>query len=575
MKSLLWKHLPCDDSAAAALAAALNVHPVVARLLCMRGHADPEAAFRFLNPSLEHLHDPFLLADMDRAVTRLEQALARGERIAIHGDYDVDGITSTVILRRALEMLGGDVVHFIPERLRDGYGLQPAAIERLHAQGVRVIVSVDCGIRSGEAADRATALGIDLIITDHHEPEGTLPVALAVINPKRHDCRYPDKHLAGVGVALKLVQALCARADRGKWLPAFVKIAAIGTLADVVPLVGENRVIARHGLASLSRGPHTVGLRALLDASGLLGRTIDSYQVGFILAPRVNAAGRMSTPDIATRLLLATDEALGDEARGLAEQLNEENLRRQQEEADLVAHARKAIETDPSVGAHNVLVVGGAGWHRGVIGIAASKLVDAYCKPAIVLSIDGDVAHGSCRSIPDFDMLAALEHCADCFVRFGGHRQAAGLTMEAARVPEFRARVNAYADDVLEPDQLRPRLRIDGPLSLKAISHELMRGLDSMGPFGLANPRPVFHAGPLEVVDGPRTLKERHLKMTFSQEGRRFRAIAWRAAERADFLARHRGAVNLAFSLEKNEFQGETYLELSVCDFKSPDGLDR
>jgi single-stranded-DNA-specific exonuclease len=281
---------------------------------------------------------------------------------------------------------------------------------------------------------------VDLIITDHHEPEGTLPAALAVINPKRPDCTYPDKYLAGVGVALKLVQALCTRAGRAKWLPAFVKIAAIGTLADVVPLVGENRVIARHGLASLSRGPHTVGLRALLEASGLLGKTIDSYQVGFILAPRVNAAGRMSTPDIATRLLLATDEALGEEARGLAQQLNEENLRRQQEEADLVAHARKAIETDPAVGAHNVLVVGGEGWHRGVIGIAASKLVDAYCKPAIVLSIDGGVAHGSCRSIPDFDMLAALEHCADCFIRFGGHRQAAGLTMEAARVPEFRAK---------------------------------------------------------------------------------------------------------------------------------------
>jgi single-stranded-DNA-specific exonuclease len=575
MKSLIWKHLPCDDAAAASLAAALQLHPVVARLLCLRGHADPEAAFRFLNPALDQLHDPFRLADMDRAVTRLEQALARRERIAIHGDYDVDGITSTVILRRALEMLGGDVVHFIPERLRDGYGLQPAAIERLHAEGVGVIVSVDCGIRSAEAADRATALGVDLIITDHHEPEGTLPAALAVINPKRHDCTYPDKHLAGVGVALKLVQALCTRAGRAKWLPAFVKIAAIGTLADVVPLVGENRVIARHGLASLSRGPHTVGLRALLEASGLLGKTIDSYQVGFILAPRVNAAGRMSTPDIATRLLLATDEALGEEARGLAQQLNEENLRRQQEEADLVVHARKAIETDPAVGAHNVLVVGGTGWHRGVIGIAASKLVDAYSKPAIVLSIDGDIAHGSCRSIPDFDMLAALEHCAGCFIKFGGHRQAAGLTMEAARVPEFRAKVNAYADDVLEPDQLRPRLRIDGPLTLKAINHELMRGLDAMGPFGLANPRPVFHAGPLEVVDGPRTLKERHLKMTFSQEGRRVRAIAWRAAERAEFLTRHKAAVNLAFSLEKNEFQGETYLELSVCDFKSPDGLDR
>ena len=572
MKSLLWQHLPCNDTETAALAAALNLHPTVARLLCLRGLGDPEQASRFLNPSLDHLHDPFRLADMERAVVRVEAAVARRERIAIHGDYDVDGITSTVILRRALEMLGGEVVHFIPERLRDGYGLQPAAIERLHADGVRLIISVDCGIRGTDAARRATELGVDLIITDHHEPEGELPPALAVINPKRRDCTYPDKYLAGVGVALKLVQALCQRADRTRWLPAFVKVAAIGTLADVVPLVGENRVIARLGLGMLSRGPHTLGLRSLLEASGLAGKTIDSYQVAFMLAPRVNAAGRMSTPDIATRLFLATDEAMGEEARALAQQLNDENLRRQQEEAELVAQARKAIETDPAVGAHNVLVVGGEGWHRGVIGIAASKLVETYHKPAIVLSVDGDVAHGSCRSIPDFDMLGALERCGDVFVRFGGHKQAAGLTMEAARVPEFRARINAYANDVLEPDQLRPRLRIDGPLHLKGITHDLVRGLDAMGPFGMGNPRPVFQATPVEIVDGPRPLKERHLKMTFCQEGRRFRAIAWRAAERAEFLERHRAGVSLAFSLERNEFQGETYLELSVADVKSLDG---
>jgi single-stranded-DNA-specific exonuclease len=569
MKSLLWQHLPCNENDASGLAGALNLHPTVARLLCMRGLSDPAVADRFLNPSLDHLHDPFLLADMDRAVARLERALANGERIAVHGDYDVDGITSTVILRRALEMLGGKVMHFIPERLRDGYGLQPAAIDRLHAEKVDVIVSVDCGIRGTDAARRARELGLDLIITDHHEPEGTLPDAVAVINPKRHDCTYPDKHLAGVGVALKLVQALCTRAGKGKWMPGFVKIAALGTLADVVPLVGENRVIARFGLQSLSRGPHTIGLRSLLEASGLTGKTIDSYQVAFIVAPRVNAAGRMSSPDIATRLLLATDEGMADEARGLAQQLNDENLRRQQEEADLVSQAKKAIETDPAVGAHNVLVVGGEGWHRGVIGIAASKLVDTFHKPAIVLSVDGDVAHGSCRSIPEFNMLAALEHCADVFVRFGGHKQAAGLTMEAARVPEFRARINAYADEVLEPDQLRPRLRIDAPLSLKAITPDLVRGLDSLGPFGMGNPRPIFHASPVEIVDGPRSIKERHLSMTFNQEGRRFRAIAWRAAEQAEFLDRNRAGVNLAFSLERNEYKGETYLELNVADIKA------
>jgi single-stranded-DNA-specific exonuclease len=569
MKTVYWDHLPCDDESTARLAAALNLHPTAARLLCMRGLGDPEAASRFLTPSLDHLHDPFRLADMQKAVERIERALAQKERIAIHGDYDVDGITSTVILRRALEMLGGEVVHFIPERLRDGYGLQPAAIDRLHAEGVHLIISVDCGIRATEATLRAREVGVDLIITDHHEPEGTLPPALAVINPKRADCTYPDKNLAGVGVALKLVQALCQRADKAKWLPAFVKIAAIGTLADVVPLVGENRVIAKLGLGSLSSGRHTVGLRALLEASGLTGKKIDSYQVGFILAPRVNAAGRMSTPDIATRLLLANDEGAVDEARALAQQLNDENLRRQTEEADLVVQAKKAIETDPAIGAHNVLVVGGEGWHRGVIGIAASKLVDQYHKPAIVLSVDGDVAHGSCRSIPAFDMLDALERCADLFLRFGGHKQAAGLTMEAGRVPEFRARINAHADQVLEPDDLRARLRIDGTLNLRHITPDLVEGLSAMAPFGLANPRPVFHAMPVEIVDGPRPIKDRHLKMTFRQDGRSFRAIAWRAAERAAFLTENRAGVNLAFSLEQNEYQGESYLELSVADFKS------
>jgi single-stranded-DNA-specific exonuclease len=258
-----------------------------------------------------------------------------------------------------------------------------------------------------------------------------------------------------------------------------------------------------------------------------------------------------------------------EDARLLAQQLNDENLRRQTEEAELVAQARKAIETDPAIGAHNVVVVGGDGWHRGVIGIAASKLVDAYHKPAIVLSIDGEVAHGSCRSIPAFDMLGALERCSDLFLRFGGHKQAAGLTMEAARVPEFRARINAYADDVLEPDDLRPRLRIDGPLNLKHITGDLVEGMNALGPFGLANPRPVFHAMPVEIVDGPRPIKDRHLKMTFRQDGRSFRAIAWRAAERAAFLTENRAGVNLAFSLEQNEYQGETYLELNVADVKA------
>jgi single-stranded-DNA-specific exonuclease len=563
-----WDLLPCDEPATASLAAALGIEPAVARLLCQRGLGDPELASRFLNPALEHLHDPMRLADMRIAVDRLMGAIARRERVAIHGDYDVDGVTSTVILRRALELLGADVVHFIPERLRDGYGLQAAAIERLHAEGVALIVSVDCGIRGAEAARRARELGVDLIITDHHEPDAELPAAFAVINPKRRDCGYPDKYLAGVGVALKLVQALCHASGHDHWLPGFIKVAAIGTLADVVPLVGENRVIAKLGLDMLTRGPHKIGLRALLDISGLNGKAIDSSHISFRLAPRVNAAGRMSTPDIATRLLLATDEALGDEIRALAVQLDGENLRRQEEEAATLAAAKKIVTTDPDIGARSVLVVAGEGWHRGVVGIVASKLVDAFHRPAIVLSIEDGIGHGSCRSISCFDMLGALERCASLMIRFGGHRQAAGLTLEAGRIKELRAAVNAVADETLGPDDLMPRLRIDGDLAFRGITGGVAAGVASLAPFGAGNPRPVFAARQVAIVDGPRKLKDRHLKMALKQDGRIFRAIAWRAAEQHDFLAEHRAALDVAFSLEQNQYNGETFVELTLADLK-------
>jgi len=567
----IWETVACDEGLAGTLSRELGVSAVTARLLCIRGLGGLDEARRFLSPRLEDLHDPFRLADMPAAVDRILAAIAAKDRIAIHGDYDVDGVTSTVILRRALELLGADVVHFIPERFRDGYGLQPATIDRLHHDGARLVISVDCGIRAADAAARARELGMDLIITDHHEPDTELPHALAVINPKRHDCSYPDKNLAGVGVALKLVQALCGRSGRSNWMPAFVKVAAIGTLADVVPLTGENRVIAKLGLGMLSKGPHKVGLRALLDACGLSGREIDSYHIGFVVAPRVNAAGRMSTPDIAARLLLASDEAMGEEARALAEQLNIENLRRQQEEAEIVAQARKVVETDLDVGSRTVLVVAGDGWHRGVIGIVASKLVDTFHRPAIVISIDGDMAHGSCRSIPSFNMLAALESCGEVMSKFGGHKQAAGLTIETARIRELRARVNDFADGCLGPDDLRPRLWIDGALTFRSIDEQVVSELAALAPFGAGNPCPIFRTSRVEIVDGPRRLKERHLKMAFKQEGRVFRGIAWRASERESFVAEHRAAIDLAFSLENDTYNGERYLQLSIADFRAPE----
>ncbi len=567
-RPLVWDQGTVDETQAAVLASDLGIDPVIARLLVLRGLAAPEAAERFLHPTLDHLHDPFQLTDLPKAVDRLLHAIEGGERIAVHGDYDVDGVTSTVILRRLLELLGAEVIHFIPHRLKDGYGLEPAAIDRLAAQQVSVVVSVDCGIRSGAAAHRARELGLDLVVTDHHEPEPTLPPALAVVNPKRRDCPYPEKDLAGVGVALKLVQALCQRTGHTRWLPGFIKMAALGTVADVVPLRGENRVIAKLGLEQLSQGPHTTGLRALLDATDLLGQTLTSFHIAFRLAPRINAAGRMSTPDLAARLLLLADDGCAAEAKSLADQLEVENQRRQQEEAEILTAARRRVDTDPDVGAHAMLVVWAEGWHRGVIGIVASKLVDAYHRPALVLAVDGDVAYGSGRSISGFDLLGALEHCGDLFTRFGGHRYAAGLTIETARIKEFRSRITAYADDRLGPDQLTPRLRVDCGLDLAAITPAVMDGLRAMEPFGAGNPRPVFHAGPVELANVPRVMKSRHLSMTLRQNRRLFRAVAWRMGDRAEFVTRHGSALDVAFNLTENHYRGERTVELSVADIR-------
>jgi len=416
---------------------------------------------------------------------------------------------------------------------------------------------------------------VDLIITDHHEPDTELPPALAVINPKRRDCNYPDKNLAGVGVALKVVQALLHTDERSRdLLPHFVKIAALGTMADVVPLVGENRVIARFGLRSLTRGPHAAGLEALLEECGLVGKTLDSFHVGFVVAPRINAAGRMGSANLALDLLLmrGRDADAKARARGLAQQLSAENTKRQEQDGAILTEARRIVDGDPEVGAQNMLVVAGEGWHRGVLGIVASKLVDHYCKPAIVLGIEHGVANGSGRSIPAFDLLGALESCADIFLKFGGHKQAAGVTIDAARIGEMRRRLAAWANDKLGPEDLVPRLRIDSPLGLREISGDVISGLEQMGPFGTANPKPIFRASPVELMEAPRRIKERHLALLLRQDGRAFRAMAWRASERAEYLSANRVGLELAYSLDRNEYRGEAVTELTVADVRMPTG---
>jgi single-stranded-DNA-specific exonuclease len=564
----VWDYQTVDEAEVTALAEPLGVHPVIARLLILRGITSPEAAVRFLNPSLDQLHDPLLMTDLSVGVNRLLAAIDGGERIAIHGDYDVDGVTSTVMLRRVVSLLGGDVIHYIPERLTDGYGLQSDGIDRLKAMGIQVIVSVDCGIRSLAAAERAREVGIDLVITDHHEPDSTLPPALAVINPRRSDCTYPDKNLAGVGVAFKVVQALCARTGHSRWIPGFLKLAALGTVADLVPLRGENRVIARLGLDQLTRGKHTAGLQALLNSCGLRGKKIGSYEVGFMLAPRLNAAGRMATPNLAAQLLLTVDESQAHDARQLAERLDTENTRRREEQADVFEQARLVIASDPNIGAHNMLVVWGKGWHRGVIGIVASKLADQFRRPTLVLSVDGDVAHGSGRSIPGFDLLKTLEQCHGLFERFGGHRQAAGVTIDAARLPDLRRHLTDIANQQLRPDDLIPRLEIDAVLPLSSINKTLIDELETLEPFGQGNRRPVFQAKPVEAVEGPYKMKGQHLRMTLRQGRGLFRAVAWRAAEYQEFYRLHRSALSIAFSLSENTYRGVTSIELNVTDVK-------
>jgi single-stranded-DNA-specific exonuclease len=471
---------------------ALKVPAIVARLLCQRGLGDPECAARFLDPRLEHLHDPMLLADMRPAVERILAAIARCERIAIHGDYDVDGITSTVILRRRSSCSARTSCtssRAVDRRLRPPAGGDRAAARA--GGGPHHLGRLRHPRR--RAALRARELGVDLIVTDHHEPDTTLPPAMAVINPKRSGLRVSGQVPGGRRRRAEVVQALCRATGRESWLPGFVKIAAIGTLADVVPLVGENRVIAKIGLDLLSRGPHKVGLRALLDVSGLTGKTIDSYHISFMVAPRGQRAGRMSTPDLATRLLLASDEALGDEVRELAQQLDGENLRRQEEEAEILAAARKVVRPTRR-------------WGRARCSCRRGRLASRRHRHRRVeargrLSSSGDRVvgrrRGGARVVPEhseFDMLGALERCAGLFIRFGGPQAGRGLTMEAARIKELRHAVNEVADETLGPDDLMPRLRIDGDLTFRGITGGIAAGVASLAPFGAGNPRPVFAA---------------------------------------------------------------------------------
>jgi single-stranded-DNA-specific exonuclease len=540
-------------SLARSLESSLGICAPAARVLVARGLANVEAARRFLAPSLADLHDPLLMRDMPRAVERLLAAIRAGEKILIYGDYDVDGTSSVVLLTKAIELAGGAANYHVPHRLKDGYGMRAEVVEAAAAQGVKLIVSVDTGIRAAEVVARANELGIDVIVTDHHLPEASLPPAVAVLNPNRPDCEYPGKDLCGAGVAFKLAQALLNALDwplgkAQRIVESLLKMVAIATVADVVPLTGENRAMVKHGLDGL-RAVRNPGLRALLDIAGFTNGTApSSRQVGFQIAPRLNAAGRMDTAAAVIELFLTNDM---ERARSLARQLHDQNAERQQVEAE-IRDVCEQIDVPESAAA---LVFYAENWHRGVLGIVASRLVERLHRPVFVLGRNEEdgLAQGSGRSIEAFHLLDALESMADVFVRFGGHSHAAGVTLETARVEEFRERFNACALTKLSPEDLRPRLQIDAILELPEITDAAVDDIFALAPFGHGNPAPLFAALDVEIAGPPAILKEKHLRLIARQKGRSLTLKAWNFAERAAELAP--GArVDIAFSIEEDAY---------------------
>jgi len=548
-----WLIPTIDSQAVARLSAALNIAPLAARVLVRRGFADPAEAHRFLEPSLDDLHDPFRMLGMQPAVDRLRKAIQGGEKILIYGDYDVDGTTSVVLLTKAVQIAGGSAAYHVPHRLKEGYGMRPEVVETAAAQGVTLIISVDTGIRAAEVVARGNQLGIDTIVTDHHLPDTALPPAVAVLNPNQPDCTYPEKNLCGAAVAFKLAHALLSTlgwtdAKLRRVMESFLKMVAIATVADVVPLTGENRIIVKHGLDGLGavRNP---GLRALLDVSGFSDGAIPtSRQIAFQIAPRLNAAGRMDTAQTVIDLFLSSDPA---RARELARQLHDQNTERQQVEAqirDLCA----LIPVDDSTAA---LVYYGEDWHRGVLGIVASKLVDRFHRPVFVLgrnSEDG-LAQGSGRSIPAFHLLEALESMPELFVKFGGHMHAAGVTLDCGRIEEFRERFNAYAARVLRPEDFLPCWDIDAVLELRDIHDRSADGLFALAPFGHGHQPPCFAAFNLEVAAQPTVVKEKHLRAPLRQNGRLLVFKAWNFSERAaEFTPR--AHVDAVFQIEPDAY---------------------
>jgi single-stranded-DNA-specific exonuclease len=569
---VLWKPRGTIDSdAASRLSREAGIPPLIASLLVQRGIIDLDHARRFLSPSIDHLHSPYAMRGMGSAVDRLSAAIARQEKILIYGDYDVDGTTAIVILKTAIELCGGSADFHVPHRIREGYGMRDDVLERAAADGVTLVISVDTGIRAFAAAETSRRLGLDLIVTDHHLPNESegVPHALAVLNPNQADCEYPCKELCGAGVAFKLAQALLEKNGRERLLPSFLKVVAIATIADSVPLTGENRVFAKLGLEGL-RSPVNPGLKALLDAAAIASsRAVTAADVAFRVAPRLNAAGRMDVARDVIDLFAMRDPAL---ARDLAERLSRLNHERQQEEARIAAAIEEQIAADPALHDAWFIVVDGEGWHRGVIGIVATRVAERYCRPVLVISREGDQAQGSGRSTANFHLLEALESCAELFTRYGGHAHAAGFALESRNIPELRSRLDSYARTHLSLRDLERVLAVDAELSLNDITPEFYAALETIEPFGMGNPEPVFTAHNVRLMFPPRILKEKHAKLRVRQADASsttpaLDALAWRMASSvADLQAGD--LLELAYSIERSSNSGYD-LQLCVCDLRA------
>ncbi len=574
-----WRHLTADSAEIDRLCQETDISPVLARLLILRGIKTAAAGSTYLKPSLDQLHSPYQMRGMTVAIERLSSAITNKEQILIYGDYDVDGTTAVVILKTAIELCGGAADFHVPHRIKEGYGIKDDVIERAAAAGVKLVISVDTGIRAFTAADTARRVGVDLIVTDHHLPEAHegVPNALAVLNPNQPGCEYPCKALCGAGVAFKVAQALFAKfkdaAEQAKLIPSFLKMVAIATIADAVPLVDENRIMAKLGLEGLRR-PVNGGLKALMEVAGLQSgdRALTAGDVGFRLGPRINAAGRM---DVARDVIELFTSKSPDRWREIAEKLNQLNLARQEEEQRIVAAIEEELATGPDISDKFCLVFDGDGWHRGVVGIVASRVVEKTGRPALVIAKDGEEAHGSGRSISAFHLLEALESCRGLFTRFGGHAHAVGFALPSVSLPELKLRLDTFARTRLTAEDLLPELSIDADITLKDVTPDLLENLRQLEPFGQGNPEPVFASQGVNLVFPPRVIKDKHIKFRVNQtlpDGRssyNYEAMGWRMAERLageSYIPGDR--LDLAFTVTVNNHPDFGGLELVLEDFR-------